>query len=128
MEILKKGIYYTRVIFFIAQFFLLFSIISSLFQIGWYILIFGVVYLFYIIKTIMEMLSQKKIYQDDWVYNLMQIGLDIYIFILFYRITFSHAVVVKETMKYFLINFGIVSGLIIFILAYSYMELRITEK
>ena len=128
MEIVKRGLYYTRMILFIIQFFLLFYIINSLFQVGWYILFFGVIYLFYVLKIIIEMLSKKLIYQDDWVYNVMQIGVVLYIFVLFYRIKFSYVVVVKETMKYFLINFGIVSILLLFIMAYSIIELKIEDK
>lgn len=73
-------------------------------------------------------MSKKDIYKDDIIYNLMQIGLSLYILVMFYRINYSAAVVVKETMHYFMINYGIMSILMIFIILYSFIELRISMK
>ena len=128
MEIFKKYLYYTRLVFFVAQFILLFLIIDSLFQLGWYAFVFLGLYFIYVVKIVLELLSKKEIYQRDIIYNLMQIGFTFYIFVLFYRVTFSDAIVVKETMKYFMINFGIMSALIIFIVLYSFFELRLSKK
>ena len=128
MKKFKKGIYITRIIFFISCFFLLFFITNSLLQLKWYSLIFIGIYIIYVIKVITELLSKKDIYKDDIIYNLMQIGLSLYILVMFYRINYSAAVVVKETMHYFMINYGIMSILMIFIILYSFIELRIGMK
>ena len=128
MKKFKKGIYITRIIFFISCFFLLFFITNSLLQLKWYSLIFIGIYIIYVIKVITELLSKKDIYKDDIIYNLMQIGLSLYILVMFYRINYSAAVVVKETMHYFMINYGIMSILMIFIILYSFIELRISMK
>ena len=128
MKKFKKGVYIVRILFFVIHFFLLFLIINSLLQLKWFSLIFLSIYILYIIKVITELLSKRKNYQDDIIYNLMQIGLFLYIFVIFYRINYSYAVVVKETLPYFLINFGIMSGLMIFILIYSFMELSVGKK
>ena len=128
MDKLKKGMYVTRILLFLIHFFLLFSIIGSLLQVKWLSIIFIIIYIIYVIKVITELLSKNKYYQEDIVYNIMQIGLFMYLFVMFYRIVISKAVVVKETLTYFKVNFGILSVLMIFILVYSFIELKLDSK
>lgn len=124
MKELPKILYTMRMTLFILQFVALFMIISSLLQMKIVFYLFLVFYLFYVIKVITELLSKKKVYQNDLIYNAMQIGLFAYIFVLFYRIYFSFVYVSENTMPYFNINFGIICLLLIFINIYSFIELR----
>ena len=124
MKELPKILYTIRMTLFVLQFVALFMMISSLLQIKPVFYIFIVLYLFYVIKTIIELLSKKEIYQNDIIYNTMQIGLFIYLFVLFYRIYFSYIYVNTSTMSYFNVNFGIICLLLVFINIYSFIELR----
>ena len=122
MKKTNKIIYIIRVIFFIIHFYLLFIIAHSYLNIG----ILGKIYLIfdiiYSIKIIIEMLSKKEKYQKDIIYNIMQIGLTFYLGILSYKIYIDNMLVFNDTLSYFYTNYGILLGLIIFILVYSYLE------
>ncbi len=124
MKILKKTIYIIRIIIFIIHFLLLYDIIETLWQVKPLIYFFFVIHFIFVLNTIKEMLSKKDIYQNDFVYNFMQIGVYLYIFIIFYRIHFTHVFYMIETVKYFNINFGILCFLLMFLLIYSCFELK----
>lgn len=124
MKILKKIIYIIRIIFFIIHFLLLYDVIGTLWQIKPLIYFFFVMHFIFVLNTIKEMLSKKDIYQNDFVYNFMQIGVYLYIFIIFYRIHFTNVFYMIETVKYFNINFGILCFLLMFLLIYSCFELK----
>ena len=124
MKILKKTIYIIRILFFIIHFLLLYDVIGTLWQVKPLIYFFIVIHFTYVINTILEMLSKKDSYQNDLVYNFMQVGIYIYIFIIFYRIHFTHVFYMVETATYFNINFGILCFLLAFLLIYSHFELK----
>ena len=123
-KLFKKILYVLRIICFILHFFFLYDIINTLLQIRPLIYLFLILHFIFCINTLREMLSKKKSYQLDFVYNLMQIGVYFYIWIIFYRVHFSHVFYMKETITYFNINFGILSFLFIFLLLYSHYELK----
>ena len=128
MKIFKKILYILRIILFLFHFFFLYSIISTLLQVKPLIYLFLILHFIFVINTIIEMLSKKKSYQQDYVYNLMQIGVYFYIGIIFYRVYFTHIFYMRETIKYFNINFCILCFLIIFLLLYSHYELKERRK
>lgn len=109
---------------FIIHFFLLFLIVNSILYVKPIIFLFLPLYLFFVIKEIKDLLKDKNKLRYDAVYNLMQIGLFLYIFVLFYRIYICKVLVVKENMQYFNINFIILIILMIFIIGYAYIESR----
>lgn len=121
---MKKVTYIIRIMLFIMQFYLLFLIIDSFLRVKPLIFIFLPLYIIYVLKIIFELLSKKKSYKEDLVYNFMQIGMYIYIGIIFYRIYFGFIVPSVETMTYFSTNFGVLIILIIFSLTYSFLELK----
>ena len=124
MKILKKTIYIIKIIFFIIHFLLLYDIIGTLWQIKPLIYFFLIIHFIYILNTILEMLSKKDSYQNDLVYNFMQVGMYLYIFTIFYRIHFTHVFYMAETAKYFNVNFEILCFLLVFLLTYSHFELK----
>lgn len=124
MKVFKKIIYIIRIIFFIVHFIFLYNIIGTLWQVKPLIYFFFVVHFLFVLDTIIEMLSKKKIYCKDFVYNIMQIGLYLYIFTIFYRIQVTHVFFVRETVRYFNVNIGIICILLVFLLIYSHFELK----
>ena len=124
MIILKKTIYIIRNIFFIIHFLLLYDIIGTMWQVKPLIYFFFVIHFIYVLNIIIEILSKNDVYKNDLIYNVMQLGVYIYVFTIFYRIHFTHVFYMAETASYFKINFGILSFLLIFLLIYSCIELK----
>ena len=121
---MKKVLYIIRIILFLLQFYLVFSMLNNILQIGLVGYIFMLLYFIYIIKIITELLSKKKSYQKDFVYNFMQIGFAFYLLVIFLKVYFEKIVVIGSTMGYFNINYIILSLLMTFILIYSILELQ----
>jgi hypothetical protein len=86
--------------------------------------LFLLIYAIYIIKSIIELLSGKKRYKNDTIYNLMQIGVLVYIIFLAIKVTVNGMYVTEITYPYFRSNCQIISVLIIFILIYGIIELK----
>ncbi len=127
-KLFKKIFYYLRIIFFFLHFFFLFNITSTLLQIRPLIYLFLLLHFIFCINVIWEMLSKKKIYQEDFVYNLMQIGVYIYFFTIYYRVHYFNVFYMKDTVIYFNINFGILCFLLTFLIFYSNFELKNRKK
>ncbi len=121
MKTVNKIIYFIRILAFIAHFYLLFVITHSFLNIGILGKLYLIIDIFYSIKILSEMLSREDCYKKDIVYNIMQIGLTFYLSILTYKVYHDNMFVYGETIGYFYINYGILLGLIIFILIYSYL-------
>ena len=70
------------------------------------------------------MLSKKRKYKEDFVYNFMQIGTLLYLSFLSFRVNSTKLLVTKVTSTYFKTNFIIIGLLIIFIIVYRLVEFR----
>ncbi len=123
MNVFKKVIFIIRMVFFILQFYGIYLSLNVILQVKIVGYVFLCLYLIYSIKIILEWLSKNDIYKEDLIYNFMQVGMHFYMFILIYRIWREYMVVMTSTMKYFQINYTIMSILLIFILIYSFLEL-----
>lgn len=124
MELLNKATYIIKMILFIVHFFLLYSIIGTLWQISPLIYLFFVFHTIYVIQVILRIILKRDNYKNDLIYNCMQIGLYLYIAIIFYRINFTHIFYNKDTFNYFNVNFGIICFLMFFLIIYGYIELK----
>lgn len=123
-KLFNKWFYYFRIVFFVIHFFFLYDIVSTLWQIKPLIYLFLILHFLYCITVIGQIISKRKKYQTDFAYNLMQVGGYLYVWVLFYRIHYSHVSYMQETVKYFNINFGILSFVLLFLLLYSKLELK----
>ena len=128
MTKLTKMFYYTRMTLFIIHFYFIFVILNSILDTELFGYIFLFIYTFYIIKVIIELLSKKDRYKNNLIYNIMNIGLLCYILIISIKISVNSLYVTKITYNYFKNNFAFLSLLIIFILVYSFVELRNNKK
>ncbi len=123
MKKYNKTLYYSRIITFLLQFYLVFMITGNILQVGILGLIFLFIYLVYVFRVLQELISKKEKYKNDLIYNLMQIGLFIYLGVIVFKIYHDHMMVLAYNYSYFVINFVILNLLICFILIYSFFEL-----
>lgn len=116
---LVKILYITRIILFILHMLMLFMILNSIIGINLVGYLFLLVDIIFIGRNIIELLSQKKRYQNDWYYNIMQCGLFGYIVILWVRLYWHTTIFSTEMIHYLQINYIILMILQIFLIVYS---------
>ena len=128
MKKISKIIYELRIIGFILQFYLVFCLLPSVLLVGILGYILLAIYIFYDLLIITELVSKNKYYKYDFIYDFMQIGFVFYLIVINYKISSNHIYVIKNTLSYFRVNYGIMSLLLIFIIAYSLFELRVRKN
>ena len=117
-------IYYFKIFILIIHFYFVFLILHNILDIKLFGYLFLVIYAIYITKCIIELLSKKRRFKNDIIYNSMQIGVLIYIIFMSVKVSINEMYVTNITFQYFKSNCIIISILIIFILIYSFIELR----
>ena len=128
MKGFSKTVYCIKLFLFVINFYFIFTMLHNILDTKIFGIIFLVIYLIYVIKVILELLSKKERYQNDFIYNLMQIGLVAYIMIISIRCIVAKMYVTRFTMPYFRLNYIILSVLIIFILIYNYVGFSEPKK
>ena len=113
---------------FIIQFYFVFIMLHNILDTRVYGIIFIVFYLMFVLKTIIELLSKKQRYKNDYIYNIMQLGIYIYLLIVSIKTTVFKVYVTRNTIEYFKTNYIILSLLIVFVLVYSYLERKSNVK
>ena len=83
---MKKILYYLRLLLFIPYLVIIFLLIDNLYKTSFLSVVFFLLNLIYSFIMILTILSKKKIYQETISFNFLNIGIYIYIFML-YRIT-----------------------------------------
>ena len=123
MKKTNKILYGLRICSFLIQFYLVFHLLPSILSIG--IIGYGLImlYIFYDLMVISQLVGKKKKYKYDTIYDFMQIGFVFYLLVITYKIHHDHIYVIKNTLSYFRINYGIICLLLIFIIIYSLYEL-----
>ena len=121
-------VYYIKIFLLISHFYFVFLMLHNILDTKIYGHLFLVFYFIYIIKCIIELLSGKKRFKNDVVYNLMQIGVLGYIIFMSIKTFINGMYVTQITYSYFMINYIILSILILFILIYSLVELHDKKK
>ena len=128
MKKFSKIIYIIKLFLFIINFYFIFTMLHNILDTKIYGVIFIIIYLVYVIKVILEMLSKKERYQNDIIYNFMQIGLIAYIMIISIRCMTIKMYVTRFSLPYFRINYIILSILIVFILIYNFVGFSDPKK
>ena len=113
---------------FVMHFYFVFMMLHNILDTKIYGVIFIVLYIAFIIKIIIELLSKRDRYKNDFIYNIMQIGIYFYLLIISIKTNISKIYVTRLTLGYFKINYIILSILIIFIFLYSYLEFKPSKK
>jgi len=128
MKKFANVIYYIKIILFIAHFYLVFAMLNNILDTKIYGIIFILFYLVFVIKVLMEVLSQNKKYKNDIIYNIMQIGFIAYLIIMSIKTSLVGVYVTRISVAYFRINYVILSGLVVFILLYNVLENKSSVK
>ena len=122
MKKLAKSIYIIKLLLFAVNFYFMFSMLSNILSTNIYGIIFIVMYLIFAIKIIIEIIAKNTKYQEDIIYNIMQIGFIIYLLIISIKINMANVYVTRINFSYFKVNYIILSILILFILFYGFIE------
>ena len=128
MKYLTKIMYYTKLFLFILHFYFVFLMLHNILDTKIYGVVFIVFYLAFVIKTTLELLSKKDRYKNDWIYNIMQVGVYLYLLIISIKTYLAKIYVTRVTIGYFKTNYIILSILIVFIFVYSYLEFKSSNK
>lgn len=119
MKKVTNILYCIRIILFIMHLLMLFTVLNNIVDVGLIGYLFLIIDSIYVIRVIFELLSQKKCYKNEIYYNIMQIGLFIYIIVLWYKLYFDNTLLTKEFFVYLKTNYIILIILIAFLLFYS---------
>ena len=82
MKNIDKIIYAIRIFLFIGHFYLIFVLLNSILPFGLFGYIFLVIYVIYVSMILKQLISKKKKYKYDLIYNFMQIGFIVYLVII----------------------------------------------
>ena len=116
---MKKILYYLRLLTFILYLIMIFLLIDNLYKSSFLSIIFFLLNLIYSFTMILTILSKKKIYQETISFNFLNIGIYIYIFML-YKITSSNSILdIINNKTYFNNNYIMLSILLIGLTTYS---------
>ena len=116
---MKKILYYLRLLLFIPYLVIIFLLIDNLYKTSFLSIIFFLLNLIYSFIMILTILSKKKIYKETISFNFLNIGIYIYIFML-YRITSTNSILdIINNKAYFNNNYIMLSILLIGLTTYA---------
>ena len=116
---MKKILYYLRLLLFIPYLVIIFLLIDNIYKTSFLSIIFFLLNLIYSFIMILTILSKKKIYQETISFNFLNIGIYIYIFML-YRITSTNSILdIINNKAYFNNNYIMLSILLIGLTTYA---------
>ena len=116
---MKKILYYLRLLLFIPYLVIIFLLIDNLYKTSFLSVVFFLLNLIYSFILILTILSKKKIYQETISFNFLNIGIYIYIFML-YKITSSNSILdIINNKAYFNNNYIMLSILLIGLTTYA---------
>ena len=124
MKKIEKVFYYLRMIFFVISLVLTFMLIKNITQVGLVGYLYLIIFILFSILIIRQVLSQKMNYKRDLVYNIMQIGYTLYLGVIVFKTYYDKIVVMDSTIKYFTINYLILSILLIIIASYKIWDIH----
>ncbi len=124
MKKIEKIFYYLRMIFFVISLVLTFMLIKNITQVGLVGYLYLIIFILFSILIIQQVLSQKMNYKRDLVYNIMQMGYTLYLGVIVFKTYYDKIVVMDSTIKYFTINYLILSILLIIIASYKIWDMK----
>lgn len=120
MKTKHKILYYLRLLLFAITLILMFVTIENYIRVGLFGYLFFILEFIYIISVLITILSKKKIYKTDFVFNIMNIGTYIYQIILSSRMfSFKVSTLVKESFSFYRNNYIILIVLLVTLIFYT---------
>lgn len=124
MDKIEKILYYLRMFFFVISLVLTFMLIQNITQVG----ISGYFYLFisivFALFTIYQVITNDIKYKKDVIYNMMQMGFTIYLGVIVFKTYYDKIVVMDNTIKYFIVNYIILSVLLMIMMIYKIWDVK----
>ena len=124
---MKRILYYIRIVLFILYQIIMFLLIDKILNISLFGNIYFVVNLIYSLITIVALLSKKVVFQNNFAYNIINIGFYLYTGIIYYMALTNTKIDIMNNLSYFQINFALLILLIIGIILFT-IELNKEEK
>ncbi len=114
-----KIIYYIRVTLFTLYLICMFLLIDNLFKSNLLSAFYFILNFIYSFLIIISILSKKKCFIESISYNILNIGIYIYTFIIFYMVTISSKLEILNNSTYYRNNFVLLILLLIGLIAYT---------
>ena len=125
---MKKIIYYLRIVLFTLYLIEMFLLIDKIYKANFICTLYFILNFLYAFIMILTMLSKKKIFKETISYNILNIGIYIYSFMLL-KITYSNTTLdILSNEIYFRNNFIMLSILLIGIIIYSLIINKESKK
>lgn len=118
LDKIEKILYYLRMFFFVISLVLTFLLIQNITQVGIAGYLYLVVFILFALLSIWQVLSQKKCFKKDIIYNIMQMGFTLYLGVIVFKTYYDKIVVMDSTIKYFMVNYVILSILLVIMTIY----------
>ena len=126
---MKKFVFYLRVVIFILYLITVFLLINHLYNEQLIVNIYFLLNIIYSLLIILTLLSKKKIFRDSYSYNIVNIGIYIYTFVLYFVSKDATRIEIIKSEVYFRNNYIMLGlmllGLIIYTLYVNHEEKNI---
>lgn len=128
MKKISKIIYIIKMFLFIISFYFVFLMLHNILDAKLFGVVFLIIYFVLVLREIIEIFSKKDEYKEDIIYNVMKMGVYLYLLIISIKTTMANALVTRITVDYFKTNYIIISVLMLFILIYNLLEFKSSSK
>lgn len=115
---INKIFYYVRILLFIFYLFIMFLLIDNIYNFEIFSIIFYLTNIVYSFLIILSILSKKITFKKNIIFNLLNIGVYIYIFTLYSIVKSNSSLDILNNIVYFRNNFVMISTLLIGIITY----------
>lgn len=116
---MKKYIYYFRIITYLLYLVTLFLLIDNLYKTSFMSIVFFILNIIYAFIMLLTILSKKKIYLETISFNLLNIGIYLYIFMLYKIISVNTVLDILNNKVYFNNNYIMMSILLVGMTIYA---------
>ena len=116
---MKKYIYYFRIITYLLYLVTLFLLIDNLYKTSFMSIVFFILNIIYAFIMLLTILSKKKIYLETISFNLLNIGIYLYIFMLYKIISVNTVLDILNNKVYFNNNYIMMSIILVGMTIYA---------
>ena len=116
---MTKFIYYLKIFLFILYLLVIFLLIDNLYRNNFFALLYFIINFVYAIITILTIISKKAIFQKSIPYNLLNIAVYVYTFIIYYIVSHNTKLDILNNEVYFRNNYIMLSIILISLTIYT---------
>ena len=116
---MKKFVFYLRVFIFILYLITVFLLINHLYNEQLIVNIYFLLNIIYSLLIILTLLSKKKIFKDSYSYNIVNIGIYIYTFVLYFVSKDATRIEIIKSEVYFRNNYIMLGSMLLCLIIYT---------